>query len=235
MAADTESLQRSLNKFTGKYLRGLGPLRVDGTKGHATNRRIMTAKFYLGYSKTRRDSKLTSEFVRRLRHPHSRKYSTAKMLRTAAARRIRQRAQWRRNKAHSYVTRGVTRYDGKPVAAWLVPYLQWARQHGWRGGLNSGWRDPRYSEQLCYRMCGRPSCPGRCAGRASNHSGSVKPRGAVDVSDYGTFGRLMRSCPHSPRIFNALGQRDPVHFSASGRVVDPFTIGLLAVVVERLF
>jgi hypothetical protein len=89
--------------------------------------------------------------------------------------------------------------------------------HGWKGTLNSGWRDPAYSEKLCIAMCGAKACPGRCAGRASNHSGSTKPMGAIDVSDYGTFGQLMRQCPISPRLFNALGPADPVHFSATGR------------------
>jgi hypothetical protein len=112
---------------------------------------------------------------------------------------------------------GVATFDGKPVAAWLKPYLVWARNNGWQGTLNSGWRDPAYSEQLCRNICGAPTCPGRCAGKTSNHAGSVKPAGAVDVSDYGKFGELMRRCPIEPRIFNALGARDPVHFSASGR------------------
>ena len=96
-------------------------------------------------------------------------------------------------------------------------HLDWARQNGWKGTLNSGFRDPAYSEKLCISMCGAPSCPGRCAGRASNHAGSSNPAGAVDVSDYVTFGQLMRRCPYSPKIFNALGAQDPVHFSASGR------------------
>jgi hypothetical protein len=111
---------------------------------------------------------------------------------------------------------GVSYYDGKKVASWMVPYLKWARANGWRGYLVSGWRDPVYSEGLCRAMCGAPSCPGRCAGRSSNHSGSTKPRGAIDVSDYYRFGQLMKKCPYSPRLHNALGARDPVHFSASG-------------------
>jgi hypothetical protein len=37
------------------------------------------------------------------------------------------------------------------------------------------------------------------------------------VSHFVEFGRLMRRCPHNPRIFNALGARDPNHFSATGR------------------
>jgi hypothetical protein len=74
-------------------------------------------------------------------------------------------------------TAGVGSFDGVAVANWLIPYLTWARQHGWRGRLNSGWRSPEHSEQPCRAMCGAPSCPGRCAGRASNHSQSTKPYG----------------------------------------------------------
>ena len=106
-------------------------------------------------------------------------------------------------------------FDGKQVATWLIPYLSWARQHGWQGRLNSGWRDPEHSEKLCMDICGAPTCPGRCAGRYSNHSGSVKPKGAIAVSDYTRFGQLMAQCPLSPRIFNDL-PKDLVHFSATG-------------------
>jgi hypothetical protein len=111
---------------------------------------------------------------------------------------------------------GVAWYDGKRVAAWMVPYLVWARKNGWRGYLVSGWRDPVYSESLCRAMCGAPRCPGRCAGRSSNHSGSVQPAGAIDVSDYYRFQELMKKCPYSPRLQNRLGARDPVHLSVSG-------------------
>ena len=111
---------------------------------------------------------------------------------------------------------GVTKYDGVPVAAWMVPYLQWARANGWKGRLVSGWRDPQYSRSLCMRMCGAPSCPGRCAGTSSNHVGSAKPNGAVDVSDYVTFERVMARCPYRPQLVNRLDARDPVHFSVSG-------------------
>jgi hypothetical protein len=103
-------------------------------------------------------------------------------------------------------------FTGRPVRASLYPHLVWARQHGWRGVVTSGYRTPAYSQSLCYAMCGRPSCPGRCAGTSSNHV-----RTAIDVSDYGTFGQLMKKCPHKPRIYNALGARDPVHYSPNGR------------------
>jgi hypothetical protein len=221
---EIREMQVTLNRFTGKYLKGVHPLRVDGVRGHATNIRILAVKYYLGYSKYEkskkhpggRDSSWLPLTVRRVRHPRSRKYSSAKMIATGIARRHRQKLRWAQQHVHATVTSGVTTYDGTPVAKWLVPYLQYARSHGWQGRLNSGWRSPSYSTSLCYRMCGAPSCPGRCAGAASNHAGSDKPRGALDVSDYYRFGAIMRNAPFNPRIYNALGSRDPVHYSASG-------------------
>jgi peptidoglycan hydrolase-like protein with peptidoglycan-binding domain len=214
-ADEVRRLQKGLNRFTERYMEGVGPIIVDGIKGHATARRIITVKYHLGYTgKAQRSATVKPEFVRRMRHPRSARYSNPAMLTRAFARRAKQR---KAAKASAAPRNGVAMFDGRPVAAWLKPYLDWARQNGWKGTLNSGFRDPAYSEKLCMSMCGAPSCPGRCAGRASNHAGNSNPAGAIDVSDYVTFGQLMRRCPYSPRIFNALGAQDPVHFSASGR------------------
>ncbi len=220
---EIKNMQQTLNAFTGEYLKGFNPLRVDGERGYLTNRRILTVKYYLGYSKyvksaehpNGRTAAWRPKTVRRMRHPHSLRYSSPTMLATAYARRRRQRKRYEAE--HNNVTTGVGTFDGRYCAAWLIPYLKWARANGWRGSLNSGWRSPAYSESLCYAMCGAPTCSGRCAGRYSNHAGSTKPAGAVDVSDYYNFGRIIARCPYSPRIYNALGTRDPVHFSASGR------------------
>lgn len=214
-----KQLQEGLNVFTRRYLDGVAPLRVDGKKGAATSARIKKVKYYLGYQRPKEHgytSTVDVAFRSRLWHPKSLRYSSPARIARGAARRIRQRRDWAKNHAQASSNTGVGSFDGRPVAKWLIPYLQWARDNGWKGTLNSGWRDPVYSEKLCLSMCGRPSCPGRCAGRSSNHSGSVKPRGAIDVSHYYEFGQLMRRCPLEPRIFNALGARDPVHFSASG-------------------
>ena len=214
-ADEVRRLQKGLNRFTERFMEGVGPIIVDGIKGHATARRIATVKYHLGYTgKAQRSATVKPEFVRRMRHPRSPRYSSPAMLTRAFARRAKQRKAAR---ASAAPRNRVAMFDGRPVAAWLKPYLDWARQNGWKGTLNSGFRDPAYSEKLCISMCGAPSCPGRCAGRASNHAGSSNPAGAIDVSDYVTFGELMRRCPYSPKIFNALGAQDPVHFSASGR------------------
>lgn len=151
-----------------------------------------------------------SEIIRRLIHvrlPH-------------IARRIKKaEAEAKANDLNPLGSRIVT-FDGKPCAEWLAYRMKVARAAGWNGYLNSGWRSPEYSESLCYNMCGAPSCPGRCAGRASNHAKNVYPYGAIDVGDYYTFGALMRSLDGripGVHIYNALGAADPVHFSSSGR------------------
>jgi peptidoglycan hydrolase-like protein with peptidoglycan-binding domain len=209
------ALQRALNAFTDKHLKGVGPLMADGITGPATKKRVREAKFYLGYTGAElKTIAVDATLMRRLRHPRSARASSPAMLARATSRRRKQR---KAAKASMAPRPGVATFDGKPVAAWLKPYLVWARNNGWQGTLNSGWRDPAYSEQLCRQICGAPTCPGRCAGRTSNHAGNVRPAGAVDVSDYARFGELMRRCPLQPRIFNALGARDPVHFSVTGR------------------
>jgi hypothetical protein len=210
---DVERLQASLNRFTDRWLANVAPLIVDGEKGFLTNRRIMTVKWYLGYL-GERDGRVTSKFVRRMRHPRNPRWSSVRQV----GRGIRRRRRQRLRAIEDLDPRpAVSRFDGRPVATWLRRYLVWARDHGWRGQLISGWRSPEHSEQLCFEMCGRPTCPGRCAGRASNHSKNQKPGGAVDVSDYVRFGALMERCPFRPRVFNALGPVDPGHFSSTGR------------------
>ncbi len=212
---DVRELQRELNRFADRYLELVGPLMVDGVKGPASKKRIRRIKYYLGYTGSEQRSSSTGpEFLRRLRHPRSARASNPAMLRRAAARRREHR---KAAKAAAATTAGVATFDGRQVAGWLKPYLDWARANGWKGTVTSGWRSPEYSEQVCRQQCGAPSCPGTCAGRSSNHAGRVKPAGAVDVSDIPRFAALMQRCPHSPHIFNAIGAADPEHFSASGR------------------
>lgn len=109
---------------------------------------------------------------------------------------------------------GTTTIDGRQVANWIAANVLKVRAAGrWKGTVVSGYRSPAYSRSLCYSMCGAPSCPGRCAGEASNHSGDSFPRGAVDVTDYWTFGAECRRL--GLPLTNHLPS-DPVHYSNSG-------------------
>jgi hypothetical protein len=214
--ASTEAvrhLQDAMNRFTRKYLANITPLIEDGKKGPATNKRIRHVKYWLGYSnKERRTASIDPRFLRRMLHPRSPGASSPAMVARGIARR---RRQHKLATASAQSRAGVTTFDDKPVAAWMVPYLDWARAHGWQGHLNSGYRTPEYSEHLCMGMCGAVRCPGKCAGRTSNHSQRTSPRGALDVTDYVHFGELMKRCPHSPPIFNNL-PADRLHFSSTG-------------------
>jgi hypothetical protein len=99
-AEDATSLQQSLNRFTHRFLANVAPLIVDGRKGTDTDKRIKTAKFYLGYPLDERTAAVTPEFIRRLRHPRSLRYSNAAALARAASRRRRQRRA-ARHQAHA--------------------------------------------------------------------------------------------------------------------------------------
>lgn len=210
--AEVRALQAELNRFTARHLNNVGPLIVDGVNGPATRARIRRVKYWLGYKGPEgRRTAAGPELVKRMRHP--RKVNPA-MLARGLKRRRRQRALAKK----SAVDRaGIVQFDGHAVAAWIEPHLTWARANGWKGTIYSGYRTPEHSEEICRQKCGAPTCPGRCAGRTSNHSGRIAPAGAVDVSDYVTFGRLMARSPHRPRIRNALPTTDPNHFSESGR------------------
>jgi hypothetical protein len=204
---EVKQLQRAMNRFTAKFLENFPPLIVDGKRGRPTNRRISECKLYLGYDADVVPShRVTALFLQRLKRPES---MPAAMVALAEERRRKQHERARRR-----VT-GVALFDARPVANWLKPYLDFARAHGWKGTLTSGFRDPVHSEEICFQICRHPTCPGLCAGRTSNHSGKTKPKGAVDVSDFVRFGQLMQLCPLEPRIFNAL-PNDLVHFSATG-------------------
>ena len=108
---------------------------------------------------------------------------------------------------------GIVTIDGHPVAAWIAKWVEKSRAAGWRGTVQSGYRTPEYSEGLCMHICGQPSCPGRCAGRSSNHSGLIEPAGAVDVTLTDSFAAIQRQIGSPLR--NDL-PNDPVHFSSTG-------------------
>lgn len=225
---DIKALQRGLNAFVKKYLSGLGPLHVDGDLGDATRGRIRTVKWYLGYlppkgehGSNSLDSTPNFEFRQRLYHPKNPRYSSPARIARGAARRVDQRRKANKNHNAAVKKHGVVIYDGIPVAAYFVPHLEWARHIGykgrkWHGRVVSGFRTPAYSESLCYRMCGRPSCPGRCAGKSTNHAYTEPPRGALDLSDFITFREIIGHSPHKPPIHNEL-PNDLVHFSPTGR------------------
>jgi hypothetical protein len=162
-----------------------------------------------------------AERKKRNRHRRNKRDDVVRLLvaKVEAQRKLIEKLKDKREEVHDQPpanATGFATFDGKTVAAWMVPWLEKSRAAGWHGVVVSGVRTPEYSEQLCYNMCGAPSCPGLCAGRASNHNmsaGQGYPAGALDVSDYNTFETIQF------RIGSPLRNDlpiDPVHFSVSG-------------------
>jgi hypothetical protein len=102
---------------------------------------------------------------------------------------------------------GVANFEDKKVAAWIAPALAYARAHGWKGTVNSGFRS--FADQTrIYNSGVRPAAkPG-----TSNHEGTTFPRGAVDVSDAAQLSAILKRSPYAGRLVWA-GAKDPVHFS----------------------
>lgn len=194
----------------------------DGDLGPATISGLMFAAWLMGLTGKQRkmikNGRISPRIQRLIRRERKRMpwHLRNKAKRKPKIQRLRKLA---RNRPVDPDGDGLDTFDGVVVAAWIAYWLRKSREAGWQGSVNSGWRDPVYSEQLCYNMCGRPSCPGKCAGRSSNHSGkgsNIKgDPGAVDVSDYVRFGRIQKEIG-SPLV-NRLGPADPVHFSLSGK------------------
>jgi hypothetical protein len=217
--ARIEHIQTEINAFIKRNPSlGYTKLRVDGVWGRLSKQIVREIKYELGYSRKRMTPQVGNPFLHRMRHPTwvEPKWRQTKLaVKNGKKRRRKRRAAVRRLKIHAFFKPGVGTFDGKPVAKCAIPILQWCRANGWDGSLVSGWRSAVYSISLCIRMCGRSSCPGKCAGAATNHTGISPSRFAMDVSDYLKFARVVAKCPIQPHVHNSL-PRDLVHFSPSG-------------------
>jgi hypothetical protein len=107
---------------------------------------------------------------------------------------------------------GLVEFDRKPVAGWIAPILQYARDHGWKGSVNEGFRTDRQQAGI-YRSGVRPAAlPVSMGGGGSNHSGEDYPAGAVDVSDAQQLSNIVNRSKYRGLLVWA-GAKDPPHFS----------------------
>ena len=106
-------------------------------------------------------------------------------------------------------------YEGVRLAAWIVPMLKWARRHGWKGHVVSGYRSYDKQKQLydAWLRRGKTGLPAAKPG-TSKHEGAVFPRGAVDVDAASApqLSKILKSGPYANALKWA-GSKDPVHFS----------------------
>jgi hypothetical protein len=107
---------------------------------------------------------------------------------------------------------GTAEFDGKKVAGWIAPILEYARQQGWKGTVNSGFRSDA-EQQRIYDSGVRPAAvPKAYGGGGSNHEGKVYPLGAIDASDAARLAAIIKRSPYA-KYLKWAGGKDPVHFS----------------------
>lgn len=107
---------------------------------------------------------------------------------------------------------GTAAVDGKRVANWIAPILNYARAHGWTGTVTSGYRSDAEQAKI-YQSGVRPAAvPRSLGGKGSNHEFTAYPGGAVDVSNASQLSAILRRSPYASKLVWA-GAKDPVHFS----------------------
>jgi hypothetical protein len=104
----------------------------------------------------------------------------------------------------------------KPIATWIVPILQWASQHGWKGQVTSGYRTD--AEQMKAATAFGLSRYGSGGPLASNHCGDQSyPKGAVDVSGGSELQTVLKGYTGTPTLkWGGDSIEDAVHYSATG-------------------
>lgn len=103
---------------------------------------------------------------------------------------------------------GVSTFEGKQVAAWIVPILQCAKSNGWSGTVNSGYRSVADQQRVCATGVQPCAAPG-----TSHHQGTTYPDGAVDVSNAAQLSAILSSGKCDGKGLVWAGAKDPVHFS----------------------
>ena len=108
--------------------------------------------------------------------------------------------------------KGVAKFDGKPVAGWIAPILQYARSQGWKGSVNSGYRSDAEQTAIYNRGTRPAAVPRSLGGSGSNHEMTAFPGGAVDVSGAQQLSQILARSKYRGKLVYA-GSKDPVHFS----------------------
>ncbi len=103
---------------------------------------------------------------------------------------------------------GTAQFDGHPVDRWIIPYLIYARSHGWAGHVESGFRTLAEGKAIWTN----PSITVKARPGTSNHEKANFPGGAVDVTNAAQLSRILEEIPGGS-LLKWAGNADPVHFS----------------------
>lgn len=214
---DVREFQRLLNHRFAAWKIGRRVV-VDGDYGGDTRDAAMQVCVGLGIvAETAMSQGVTPELRIKMRHPRRRTPQEISRSQGPAAKHFRARLRRQFAPAHH----DVAMFDGVQVAAWIVPSLRWARNHGWTGVVVSGFRTCEHQMEVAADFARRqhktiaeiyPNGP--CA---SNHVGREHPHGAVDVTNAEQLDHVLQANPNQPQlVWGGPVIGDPVHFSATG-------------------
>lgn len=103
--------------------------------------------------------------------------------------------------------KGLTTFDGKPVAAWIGHILQYVESKGVKPEVESGYRSEQKQQEI-WDSGVRPAAePGH-----SKHELKAFPGGAVDLKNAQAVAKVLEHSPYAHLLVYA-GSKDPVHFS----------------------
>jgi hypothetical protein len=116
--------------------------------------------------------------------------------------------------APSPTSHKAAKFEGTTVAAWMVPALVYARQHGWKGQLTSGVRSTALQAQLYARY----KAGGNIAAKPGQSNHELQNGGAFDATDSAQLNAILKGFNGRRPIWAmTVGLNDTPHFSLTGR------------------
>lgn len=104
---------------------------------------------------------------------------------------------------------GLTTFDGIPMCKWVAAELQWARDHGWTGRAESGYRSKQHQKEVCATGVKPCATPG-----TSNHEGKRFPKCAADVTEPEQLDEVLSKKPGRKLHYTGRSIGDRPHFSS---------------------
>jgi Transglycosylase SLT domain len=109
---------------------------------------------------------------------------------------------------------GLDTFDGLPVAEWIIPELQYARQHGWAGHITSGYRTPAASAALGFPN-DEHTIPGPYPHGAVDFGGMTDPAGFANRAAFEAAAAAYKG----QRLLEPMGFHDDGHMSGTGHAI----------------